>query len=127
MLTDELIARRPSGRKGLADWYSEVFRAQEVEGLSVTDVAAKVGVTPTNIYHWRRRLRGRESVPDRVDSKRSRSGLVRVEVVSGSGVPAVGASGSSFEIRLSSSRSIRVPVGFDAATLQRLVMALETC
>ena len=56
MLTDELITRRPSGRTGLADWYTEVFRAQRAEGMSAADLATLLNVTPTNIYYWKRRL-----------------------------------------------------------------------
>ena len=47
MLTDELIARRPLGRKGLADWYAEVFQAQDAESLSTADLAVGGDVNPS--------------------------------------------------------------------------------
>lgn len=80
MLTDELIARRPSGRTGLADWYAEVFRAQDAEGLSATDLATLLSVTPTNIYYWRRRLRELDAAAEGANPSQGGSGLVSVDV-----------------------------------------------
>ena len=47
---------RPQRREDLASWYSEVLADQEVSGLSVGEYAVALGVTPTTLYLWRRRL-----------------------------------------------------------------------
>ena len=126
MLTDELIARRPTGRAGLADWYAEVLRAQREEGLTTADLATLIGVTSTNIYYWRKRLR--ELNARASDSgKANSSGLVRVAVRREPSVRADDEPSSGLEVRLARSRSIAVPPGFDPAELQRLVVALEAC
>ena len=80
MLTDELIARRPSGRTGLASWYAEVFQAQDAEGIRASDLAALLGVTTTNIYYWRRRLRDLDAGEESARAAAGPSGLIRVDV-----------------------------------------------
>ncbi len=124
MLTDELIARRPSGRTGLADWYSEVFRAQDAEGRSAADLAALLSVTTTNIYYWRRRLRELNAETER---RPCGSGLVRVEVQPCTVQRTREEKRTDFEVRLSGSRSIVVPSGFDPTELGHLVTVLEKC
>jgi len=127
MLTDELIARRPSGRTGLASWYSEVFQAQDVEGIGVSDLAALLGVTTTNIYYWRRRLRDLDGAEERARAAEGPSGLVRVEVAPSAGGAAGDERRAALEIRLADSRTIVVPAGFDAEELRKLVSVLEAC
>lgn len=127
MSTDDLIARRPKGRTGLAKWYAEVFQAQAAEGLSAADLAGLLSVTPTNIYYWRRRLRDLDAGEKSARAAEGPSGLVRVEVARA----AVRAAGDerrvALEVRLADSRTIVVPAGFDADVLRKLVSVLETC
>jgi len=127
MLTDELIARRPSGRTGLANWYSEVFRAQDAEGLSVSDLAARLSVTPTNIYYWRRRLRELDAAAEGANPSPCGSGLVRVAVQPSTSKFPREEQPADLEVRLSNTRSIVVPPGFSPIELRQLVTALETC
>ena len=127
MLTDELIARRPSGRTGLAGWYAEVFQAQAAEGLSASDLATRLNVTPTNIYYWRRRLRELDANEEGADGRKGATGLVRVDLRPRSTEPTTGDGRVDIEVRLSNRRSIVVPPGFDPAELRELVTTLETC
>ncbi len=127
MLTDELIARRPSGRTGLASWYAEVFQAQDAEGMGASDLAALLGVTTTNIYYWRRRLRDLDAGEESARAAEGPSGLVRVEVARAAGGATGGERRAALEVRLGDSRTIVVPARFDADELRKLVSVLEAC
>jgi len=126
MDTETLIARRPAGRAGLAEWYTELFEAQRAEGMSVLDLAVLLDVTPTNVYYWRRRLRELAVRGNRGKAGRPKPGLVRVEIQEDLARKPAAAS-SRLEVRLSHSRSILVTPGFDPAALLELVTALEAC
>ncbi len=45
-----LIAARPTQRRHLATWYSELLDAAEHEGLSVAELADRLGVVKETIY-----------------------------------------------------------------------------
>lgn len=109
------------------DWYTEVFKAQEAQGLSAADLAALIGVTPTNIYYWRRRVREQSGRDGGVDSGQAVKGLVRIEVDQEPSRQEREELATSFEIRLENSRTIHIRPGFDPVTLQRIVTALEAC
>ena len=49
---------RPRGRRGLSAWYSKLLADQKSSGLSVAEYAEALGLTPTTLYHWKRRLSG---------------------------------------------------------------------
>jgi hypothetical protein len=90
--------------------WRDLIAAQEGSGLSVREFAKRRGVPSATMYWWRCRLRQR------------RAPLVPVAVVDGDcGVPAAGV---DFELDLES-MTLRVPRGFDAADLRRLVQALR--
>lgn len=127
MITDELIARRPSGRTGLADWYSEVFEAQRAEGMSTADLCALLEVKPTNIYYWRRRLRDLDVARGQESEEETASGLVRVDVRRAEKRKSTESTRDCFEVRLRGSRSILVPPGFATTDLRELITTLEAC
>ena len=127
MLTDELIARRPSGRTGLASWYAEVLQAQDAEGIRASDLAALLGVTTTNIYYWRRRLRDLDAGEESARAAAGPSGLIRVDVARDPEGPTGDERRAALEVRLTDSRTIVVPSGFDADELRKLVSVLEAC
>jgi hypothetical protein len=89
-------------------WISE-WRAS---GLSVRAFCARHGLATASFYHWRRVLERRAA---------EEPALVPVQVV----VDAVPAQASALEAVLPSGRTVRVPPGFDEATLQRLLAVLE--
>ena len=127
MHTDELIARRPSSRTGLADWYAELFQAQRAEGLSAAELATLLNVTSTNVYYWKRRLRELGAGEPGNERKKVAAGLVRVEVLPGAEEPSADNERKDLEVRLPNSRSILVPQGFDPADLRQLIRTLESC
>ena len=90
----------------------EVLAAFEASGLSQAAFARSRGVSPTSLNNWIRRWRR---------PGETATALVPVHVVPG------GPSTPPFEVRLGNRRIVRVPSGFDAAELRRLLAAVESC
>ncbi len=88
------------------------IEAWRTSGLSVRAFCARHGLSPQSFYAWRRELQRRDAKPP---------AFVPVRVV-GAGTPAAV---SSIEVVLQGGRTVRVASGFDAATLQQVVAALE--
>lgn len=95
--------------------------------MSARDLASLLGVTTTNVYYWRRRLRDLEAGKKSAHGVEVPSGLVRVEVVDDAKEPIVAARRPHLEVRVTDTRTIVVPAGFDADELRKLVSALEAC
>jgi transposase len=81
-------------------------------GLSVRAFCARHGLSQASFYAWRRELPRREAAPP---------AFVPVRVV-GAEAPAPG---RTIEVVLCGGRTVRVAPGFDAATLQQVLVALE--
>lgn len=111
------LGERPASREELSAWYSAALDAQAASGMSVADYAARIGVSVPTLYQWRRRL----ECPTR--GSQGRAQLVEVTVTR----PAPSTSGGMIVRIGDGRRCIEVPRGFDAADLQRLVAALESC
>ena len=88
---------------------------QTSSGMTVAEFCRSRGLSANILYRALKHLRHQAS---------SRRGgqLLAVEVASVSGV---GASGRDLVVVLGNGRRIEVPCGFEVATLQRLVSALE--
>lgn len=110
---------RPRSRSDLAAWYEAALDEQKGSGLSVAEYADELGVTPTTLYSWRRRLDS--SAPG---SRREASGLVRVQVC-GNVERAV--THAALVVRVGADRAIEIPPGFDAEELARVIGVLEAC
>jgi hypothetical protein len=91
-------------RRWIEDW--------RTSRLSVRTFCARHGLSQQSFYAWRRELQRRDAAPP---------AFVPVRVV-GADVPAAG---RSIEVVLRGGRTVRVAPGFDAATLQQVVAALE--
>lgn len=87
---------------------------QRASGLSVAAFARERGVSPRTIYEGRRRLLKRKAHVEDID-------LVQVHVR-----PVLPAS-SLIEVDLKSGVRVRVPAGFDAGELRRLLAVLASC
>lgn len=105
-------------RRLTAERWRELIEQQRADCLSVTAFCRRHGLALSTYYAWRQRVR----TPQAADAPRF------VELT------ATGESGSAremalIEVRLASGVSagvhVRVPVGFDAATLRRVVEALQ--
>jgi len=99
------MARR---RRSREEW-SRLVAEWRASGLSQPAFAREKGLAPTTLSWWACRLK-REA--------RSEPRLVAVDV-------AAEEPPAPFRVELSGGRTVVVPAGFDAASLRRLVAALE--
>ena len=81
-------------------------------GERVVDFAARHGVRPKLVWHWRKVLTPMEH---------QQSAVAKIVEVRPAHLPAAGC----FEVRLAGGRSIGVPLSFDDAALVRLLRVLE--
>jgi hypothetical protein len=101
-LRDE--SKEQQWRRWIAQW--------QASGLSVAAFGARHGLTVPSFYAWRRTLRRRDTPP---------TPFVPVRLVPG---PAPAPAGA-LEVVLPDGRLVRVPTGFDTATLQQLLAVLR--
>ena len=91
-------------RRWIGEW--------QASGLSVRAFCQRRGLTIASFYAWRRVLQRRDA---------ERAAFVPVQVVA----DAVPTQTSALEVVLTDGRTVRVPPGFDAATLRQLLAVLE--
>jgi transposase-like protein len=95
--------------------WRRLIAEQEKSGRGVAEFAENRGLCAATLYWWRSRLRRR---------RRDEMAIVPVNVVAEGRAPAVRGDGC-FELELLSGHRLRVPAGFDADELARLVAAVE--
>lgn len=102
-----------------ARWGKRVERLER-SGLSVRTFAAREGLKAGSLSFWKWKL---------AQGQRPRAAPVSpikfVELTAAPAVTVAPAAGAGFEVVLRAGRTVRVPAGFDAAELGRLVVALE--
>ena len=118
MELESLLTARPSRRRDLGVWYSQVLEAAEREGVTIPELAQKLGCCQETVYSWRRRLRRAEN-----HSSPTPTGLVRVQVAE----PLAPSDSSRLEVRTRTGRAVLVPNDFDASALATVVAVLERC
>lgn len=116
-------------RQGARDHHKELFwrrllRQRLHSELTIHDFCAQHGVTVPSFYAWRRVIAERDQQARR-GRTRDADGPARPVFVPVRVVPAAPASASPLEIVLGQGRVIRVPPGFDVATLRQLLAVLE--
>lgn len=105
-------------------WAKRVERLRD-SGLSVKQFASETGVNAHTLSWWRYQLgaqakkqEARPSSPKRRQARSPKaSSMTFVELATTTSTP--------LAVVLAGGREIRVPVGFDAATLERLLAVLE--
>jgi transposase-like protein len=98
-----------------------MLRAWRRSGLSQTEFCRRQGIHPVTFSGWKRQL---SSSADPSGQPADRAGRTSrfVEVrLTDAGCAA------TYEVILPSGRVIRVPGGFDAETVARLIRAVESC
>ncbi len=123
------MARRRNADK--EQYWRQVLQAWQDSGLSVRAFCAQQGVNEPSFYCWRRNLRpadtaagatsGASATPALPPDRDALPSFAPVRLV-GDAAPATAA---PLELALSGGRLLRVPVGFDAATLRQLLAVLE--
>jgi hypothetical protein len=102
---------RPRDPRKEHQWQQWIQQWQ-ASGLSVRAFCARHRLAEPRFYAWRRQLRQRP---------RPGTGFVPVQVLA----PAAPAGAHVLEVVLAGGRRLRVPPGFDAATLRHLLAVLE--
>jgi transposase len=99
-------------------WRAHVTRWQ-ASGLSVRDYCARHRLTEPSFYAWRRTLAQRpDNVPAAVAAPVVTFVPLHVQ-------PATADTSAALEVVLGNGRRLRVPAGFDAATLRAVLDVLE--
>lgn len=101
---------RASPLEERAAYYRELLAEHAASGVGLKKFAESKGVPYTTLAYWKQR--GRRS--------RAKATFAEVHV---SSPPAA----TFFELGLGQGRTLRIPTGFDATELQRLVAALQAC
>ncbi len=121
--------QRPGARSARAIEMSKVLQELEQSGLGVAAFARQCGIPVSTLQWWRsaRQVRGggggRQS--KRLPGRGRPRGLVEVVGSSRRDGEGLRRSLGVFEVELASGRTVRVPAGFDAEALGRLVRVLE--
>jgi hypothetical protein len=101
---------RPRDSRKEQQWRRWIGQWQQ-SGLSVRGFCARHGLAQPSFYAWRRQIQQRDAVAGT---------FVAVQVVPDDELPP-----SPFEIVLPGGRTLRVPRGFDANALRKLLAVLE--
>jgi transposase-like protein len=101
----------PPDRHKEHQWRQRI-REWRQSGLTVRAFCARHGLAQPSFYVWRRKLAQRDA---------AYPAFVPVQVVGQTSV----ASSAALEVVLEGGRTIRVPAGFNAATLRQLLAVLE--
>ena len=107
------------------DWSKRVERWKD-SGLTATEFAAEVGISARSLSWWRWRLGSKVSPPPS-PARRPRPRALAATTPAKPARPlafveiTAPQTRESIEVVLGQGRSIRVPVGFDAPTLERLL------
>jgi hypothetical protein len=104
----------PSPRE--LEW-SRILDRWKQSGLGGPTFCRREGLSQPQFYSWKRKLRLRD------EAKVRRPGRKRLEFVPVELKPS--SSGSPLELVLAGGRVVRIPAGFDAAALTRLLSVLE--
>jgi transposase-like protein len=102
---------RPRDPRKQQQWQRWIHKWQ-TSGLSVSAFCARYQLAQPSFYAWRRQLRQRQ---------RPNTGFVPVRVLP----TREPAAEQLLELLLADGRRLRVPAGFDAATLRQLLAVLE--
>ena len=100
-------------RKTSEPRWRTLIRAQEKSGQTVRDFAESHGIAASTLYWWRSELKRRDA------------DLVPVEVVAQDIEIGHAPIDSGFDLQLPGGVQLRVPRGFDAEELRRLVSTLR--
>ena len=106
-----------------ATWAKRVERWKD-SGLSASQFAVEIGVNPRTLMFWKWQL-ARESGGKPARKRATRTKPQSVEFVEVRPARAVAVADPRIEIAIGDRLVLRVPVGFDEETLERVVRVVE--
>ena len=105
-------------RTGRAEWLKRVRRWRRSR-LTAREFAARAGLNAGTLMYWASRLKKEAATPTRAAGRgREQIRLPLVELTAT-------ARAEYFELEHSAGRRLRIPMGFDAAALERLLAVLD--
>lgn len=113
-------ARRDNGKE---QFWRRLLRLWPGSGLTIRDFCAEHAVSEASFYAWRRTIAERDQQKKTEPQPSHNVDESTPVFVPLTVLPA--AAEVRFEVVLQHGRSLRVPVGFDAATLRQLLAILE--
>jgi hypothetical protein len=123
------MVRRSERDRDKERFWRRVLRQWRRSGLTIRAFCMEHGLAEPSFYAWRRIIAERDQQADRQANRDRRSRPSRRRCPAGAPVlfvpVRVAASASLLEVVLGSGRVVRVPAGFDAATLRLLLVVLE--
>lgn len=103
-----------------AEQMRQLMAEYETSGLSGKDFAAKAGITTSNFWYWRRRLRELDSEGSKPSVEGAPSFVaVRISPDSDDGI--------EFSLRLPNGVRVGVPRGFHEEDLRRVLKVASSC
>ena len=115
------MARRSEQDRGKERFWRRVLRQWRRSALSIREFCAAHGLAEPSFYAWRRTIAERDQEARRQPNRRRRRAASAPPIF----VPVRVAAAVALEVELGSGRVVRVPPGFDAATLRQLLAVLE--
>jgi hypothetical protein len=129
-----MMARRSERDRGKERYWRRLLRQWQRSGQGVRAFCWVHGLSEASFYAWRRTIqeRDRQAQPRSRRGPRQASDPVQGTAVhgfQGDGLPTfvpvtIAAAASPLEVMLCDGRVVRVPAGFDAATLRQLLAVL---
>src|SRR6185295_9305048 len=107
-------------RTSREEWQKRVERWKD-SGLTAKQYASELGINAGTLQFWKHELTGPRSAPGR---KAARSRRVDVVLPLVELQTVVTAAATAFELELVGGRRLRIPPGFDAPSLERLLEVL---
>jgi hypothetical protein len=133
MASVERVAKQPSARE---QHWRDMIQRWQLSGQTVRAFCAQHRLSKPSFYSWRRTIQLRDQPPhtdaigpraiasDEPDEAAERPAFVPVRVLT-SAVDATPPAAAGLELVVGARRTVRVPAGFDADTLRRLLTVLE--
>jgi hypothetical protein len=104
-------------RTSREEWRKRVERWKD-SGLTAQQYATELGIKASTLQYWKHKLGKPELTPVRKPGRPAQAhalpSLIELQ-------PIMSASSAAFELELGGGRRLRIPVGFDAPSLERLL------
>jgi len=116
---------RATRRRTRDEWRSLIAELEQ-SGEDLRSFCGARGLHPPRLQWWRWRLRVSRAVEAKPHGEKPRPGTRETALAFGEvSLPGARAAIDGFELRWSDGLTLRVPTGFDAAALRRLLSVLE--
>lgn len=113
-----------NGASDRSEFWRKLIEGRQQSGFSVAQVCKEADVSPASFYHWQRKLGIHQLTQSPAANRGAEPQLVPVQIVSdmvlGQREPA-----SVLELELPGEIRLRIPAGFDRATLQVVINLLR--